>query len=251
MQLQSDSPMSREDNNRMNLKPAASPPVPDSRQCAVIFIGAAKTNSVEQLNWRIACNSSYEMQPSQATQTGAKHERKQPSSKEKTGASQEAWRGCKKRNSSMQLPVHLPIHSSSSHDHNFFRQNQVTWNSGIMRPSRELLWLSCGPTTTKNHLPRLHFSNLSCKPSYQMTTTLQSYIPTMVDEDPHLIWSLRSLFGSGCSQWSFLVDLVPQEYFWFMVFPVIVPWWGTTIGNAMSQKGSNYYDHEHWVEVVG
>jgi len=45
MQLQSDSPMSREDNNRMNLKPAASPPVPDSRQCAVIFIGAAKTNS--------------------------------------------------------------------------------------------------------------------------------------------------------------------------------------------------------------
>jgi hypothetical protein len=50
MQLQSDSPMSREDNNRMNLKPAASPPVRDSRQCAVIFIGAAKTNSVEQLN---------------------------------------------------------------------------------------------------------------------------------------------------------------------------------------------------------
>jgi hypothetical protein len=81
------------------------------------------------------------MQPSQATQTGAKHERKQPSSKEKTGASQEAWRGWKKRNSSMQLPVHLPIHSSirssSSHDHKFF--SEVAWNTGIMRPSRELL----------------------------------------------------------------------------------------------------------------
>jgi hypothetical protein len=51
MQLQSDSPMSREDNNRMNLKPAASPPCQiHVMQCAVIFIGAVKTNSVEQLN---------------------------------------------------------------------------------------------------------------------------------------------------------------------------------------------------------
>ncbi len=31
-----------------------------------------------------------------------------------------------------------------------------------------------------------------------------SYISTMMDESPpHPSWSLKSLFGSGCSQWSF------------------------------------------------
>jgi len=31
-----------------------------------------------------------------------------------------------------------------------------------------------------------------------MTTTLESYIPSAVDEGPHLILSLNSLFGSLC-----------------------------------------------------
>jgi len=44
----------------------------------------------------------------------------------------------------------------------------------------------------------------------------------MVDEGPHSINPPKKTIVL-CSQWQLLVNLVPQESFWVIVFPMVVP----------------------------